>query len=340
MQIPGHPEYDPSRVDYLRQQLRRPEPLEADPESPFDRLSRLARRLFDVPIALVSLVDANRQWCKSCVGVGVAEHSRDMPFCAHAGRQNEVFVVRDAQLDDRFRDNPLVVGDSQIRFYAGCPLVLENGHKIGTLCISDRVARDFNDDDLALLQDLARVAEHELTSLQESITDPLTGMSNRAGFTMLGAHTLRVCNRLGTPVSLLCLDVAAADPEANQLFGVPDDDAIVSFAGILQRTFADSEVIARVGTEQFAVMTSDSRGSAFDSAMPILQRAVEAHNEHAGCGPLLAYDAGSAIGDPSYEIDFDLLFSAAATEMRPQIQVRDSCGAATEWTPQVPNAGP
>ncbi len=101
MQIPHHPEFDPSRVDYLRQQLRRPELHEVDPESPFDRLSRLARRLFDVPIALVSLVDANRQWCKSCVGLGVAEHSRDMPFCVHAGRQDEVFVVRDAQVDEQ-----------------------------------------------------------------------------------------------------------------------------------------------------------------------------------------------------------------------------------------------
>ena len=301
--------------------------LDTPHEERFDRLTRVARRLFNAPIALISLVDTDRQWFKSCVGTDVAETSRDVSFCAHAILEDQVFVVPDALLDERFSDNPLVAGEPHIRFYAGCPLTLADGYRLGTLCIIDRVPRCFDDDDRQLLNDLARLAEHELTGFQHAITDPLTGISNLDGFTTLGAHTLQVCNRLGKAVSLLSLDVAAADPTANDLFGVPDDDAIVQFADILVATFPDCDVLGRIGAEQFGVLISEARGSDFGDTVCRLRHAVEHHNEGRHLTPRLAFDAGSAIGDPCYEIDFDELFSAARQTMRPQIEVYDPAQA-------------
>jgi GAF domain-containing protein len=91
----------------------------------------MAKRLFGVPIALVSLVDNDRQWFKSCIGLSVSETARDISFCGHAILGNELFIIPNALEDDRFADNPLVANEPYIRFYAGCPLRALNGHKLG-----------------------------------------------------------------------------------------------------------------------------------------------------------------------------------------------------------------
>lgn len=135
--------------------------LDTHPEDRFDRLVRLARRAFNVPIATISMIDTNRQWFKSSGGVSVCETSRDISFCAHAILYDEILYVENALKDERFHDNPLVVNDPKIRFYAGCPLRV-NGYKMGTLCIIDKKARPFSAEDRSLLRDLANIAEQEL----------------------------------------------------------------------------------------------------------------------------------------------------------------------------------
>jgi signal transduction histidine kinase len=139
--------------------------LDTGPDDRFDTLTRLAARLFDVPMALVSLIDAQRQWFKSCVGLPVRETSREVSFCGHAILGDEPFVVEDALADPRFADNPLVAGEPHIRFYAGCPIAAADGHRLGTLCVIDRRPRGFPESDRALLADLAHLAELELRSL-------------------------------------------------------------------------------------------------------------------------------------------------------------------------------
>jgi GAF domain-containing protein len=138
--------------------------LDTPPEERFDRITRTAQRLFDVPVALLTLVDANRQWFKSCQGLSVRETDRDVSFCAHAILTDEPLVISDALLDPRFADNPLVTGEPFIRFYAGQPLHGTGGRRIGTLCIIDRQPRRLSADDARTLADLGHWAETELCS--------------------------------------------------------------------------------------------------------------------------------------------------------------------------------
>jgi phosphoribosyl 1,2-cyclic phosphodiesterase/CheY-like chemotaxis protein len=136
--------------------------LDTEAEDRFDRVTRLATALFDVPMAMISLVDANRQWFKSCIGASVRETSRDVAFCAHVVYKREPMIVPDAFQDPRFADNPLVREQPRIRFYAGYPLILDNGSCVGTLCLLDTRPRTLQGPDLERLHDLANIALQEL----------------------------------------------------------------------------------------------------------------------------------------------------------------------------------
>ena len=135
--------------------------LDTAAEERFDRFTRIAAALFDVPIALVTLVDRERQWFKSRRGLDVSETARDSAFCAHAILSDDVLHVQDALADDRFADNPLVTGEPRVRFYAGAPLTLKNGTHAGTLCVIDHRARNLDSGQLQLLRDLAKLVERE-----------------------------------------------------------------------------------------------------------------------------------------------------------------------------------
>ncbi|MEP7189789.1 MAG: PAS domain S-box protein, partial [Roseiflexaceae bacterium] len=142
--------------------------LDTPVEERFERITRTAIRTFNVPIALVSLIDANRQWFKSCQGLTFSETPRSISFCGHAILQDQALVIPDAWLDPRFIDNPMVTGEPHIRFYAGQPLAAPDGSRVGTLCLIDRRPREFSADDLSALRDLAYWVERELQTVQLS----------------------------------------------------------------------------------------------------------------------------------------------------------------------------
>lgn len=136
--------------------------LDTEGEERFDRVVDIAKRLFDVPIALVTLVDQDRQWFKAKRGIGIAGTDRSVSFCGHAIARDGVMVVEDALKDPRFDDNPLVIGSPFMRFYAGAPLEIAPGIRVGTLCLIDTEAREFAPSEQDLLARLAAIVRDEL----------------------------------------------------------------------------------------------------------------------------------------------------------------------------------
>ena len=154
------PEDEPARLTSLRALNL----LDTEPEERFDRITRLATALFNVPKATITLVDESRQWFKSCQGTTGREDPRDASFCAHVVYNREPMIVVDTLCDERFADNPLVLGGPRIRFYAGYPLTLDDGSCIGTLCLLDTRPRTFEESDLEQLRDLALIIMEQFQS--------------------------------------------------------------------------------------------------------------------------------------------------------------------------------
>jgi len=149
------------------------EVLDTVPEEVFDDLTELAARICEAPIALISLVDESRQWFKSKVGTTVKETSRDISFCAHAIAHSDLFIVPDATKDERFANNPLVISEPKIRFYAGAPLITPDGYALGTLCVIDKVPRELRPDQQQALRILSRhvVSQLELRRRSRELTE-------------------------------------------------------------------------------------------------------------------------------------------------------------------------
>jgi PAS domain S-box-containing protein len=214
--------------------------LDTPPEEAFDRITRMVARLLDVPIVLVSLVDAERQWFKSRHGLEATETPRPISFCTHAIRQRDVFTVEDASLDPRFADNPLVCGAPDIRFYAGAPLDAGGGLNLGTLCAIDRKPRRLTPEHKAVLQDFAGIVvdalDHRLAAERAREAESLLGDAVEAlpdGFVIYDRQDrLAVCNsRFREIYGLSEADVADGLPFDAMLRRGLDEGRIVEARG-------------------------------------------------------------------------------------------------------------
>ncbi|MGL4517368.1 MAG: sensor domain-containing diguanylate cyclase [Shewanella sp.] len=311
MQTPLVPENERLRLDALR----RLAVLDTPAEERFDRITRMARNMFDVPIALVSLVDENRQWFKSCCGLPVFETPRDISFCGHAILGETLFVVEDASQDTRFADNPLVTGEPHIRFYAGHPLEVGNGLKLGTLCIIDRKPRILGQREKALLSDLASMVESELQAIQMATIDELTGITNRRGFMLLGEKSLQYAFRVKLPLSLLFLDLNHFK-EINDKFGHDiGDDALRQMAEILCNVFRDADIFARLGGDEFVVLLPGSGSEHGQRTLKRLNQALKNFNANSGKPYQLSCSIGIVEYDATTAPDINMLLCLADDEM-------------------------
>jgi diguanylate cyclase (GGDEF)-like protein len=290
--------------------LRRFQVLDTLPEQGYDDITLMAAQICGTPIAAVSLVDTDRQWFKSRVGLAAPQTPRDVAFCAHTILEpDRFFVVPDAAADPRFSDNPLVAGEPGVRFYAGAALVTAGGEAVGALCVIDRVARQLTPHQEQALGALARQVmsqlelrravmdleeaaaergrymdrlqdyrlrlEEALAQLAEqNLTDPLTGARNRLALTeRLEAEILRH-RRYGTPLALAMIDVDRFK-EYNDRFGhVAGDEVLREIVQLLLRSARTTDVIARFGGEEFAVVLPETTAEGAAAVAERLREAV------------------------------------------------------------------
>ena len=319
MKKPGIPVDEQSRLKTLRSLAV----LDTPPEERFDRLTRMAKRLFGVPIALVSLVDENRQWFKSCLGLQASETPRDISFCGHAILGDELFIIPNALEDERFVDNPLVVGEPHIRFYAGCPLKAPDGQMLGTLCIIDREPRAFGTDDLEALVDLASMVEREFSAIQLATMDDLTNISNRRGFTVLAQHSLNLCARDSIPAVLVYIDLDSFKP-VNDRFGHAEGDRVLAlFAENMKRTFRGSDVVARLGGDEFAVLLTNLTIEVAEDVVARFHRSLDGAIELGGEGYDITFSHGITEFDPASHSDIEALLADGDSLMYKAKQARN-----------------
>ncbi|MBU2678042.1 MAG: sensor domain-containing diguanylate cyclase [Gammaproteobacteria bacterium] len=286
--------------------------MDSAPEERFDRVTRMAKRVFDVNICLVSLVDSDRQWFKSRQGLDACETPREVSFCGHAILQDQVFVVEDAHTDPRFADNPLVTGNPSVRFYAGYPVHAPGGQRIGTLCLIDDKPRRFSANDVETLKDFGALVDDELASSAQINVDELTQIANRRGFKQVAQHLLPLCERNNLEIEVLFFDLDGFKALNDKLGHEAGDDALRAFAKLLLKGFRNSDVVARLGGDEFVVMMAGQRVFADRALSSMRQLAGEDQSEFS---KYLGWSVGRVKFDPNIHRDIDDLLRDADERM-------------------------
>ncbi len=228
-----------------------------DSDAHFERIIELASSIFHTPIAVISLVEGDRQWFLSHKGLDVRETPRDQAFCAHAIAAAEPLVVADARLDERFANNPLVTGAPHIRFYAGAPLQSADGHNLGTLCVIDSEPHHLDPLQIHQLQLLADLVMREIDLRHLATLCPITGLPTRLSLLTIGEREFARARQASHPLSLVLLDVDNLR-QVNSRWGHPVGDRLLSDLVRLGHGFLrEQDFAARLGDSEFALLLVD-----------------------------------------------------------------------------------
>ncbi len=298
--------------------------LDTPSEERYDRITRMAKRVFDVEICLVSLVDNDRQWFKSRQGLAVCETSREISFCGHAILGEEPFIVSNALEDERFTDNPLVTGPPNIRFYAGCPIHSPEGFRIGTLCIIDPAPKLLDQEDINTLKDLAAMIEDEIRVSSQITVDELTQVANRRGFNLVADHLLSLCRRTGTLAELVYFDLDGFKHVNDTLGHAAGDKLLKHFAALLLKCFRKADVVGRLGGDEFVVLLGDSAGCSQVALERLREMAAEPD-----CNILtqLDWSVGTAQFDADRHVNIEALLAEADARMyEDKVRRREASG--------------
>jgi diguanylate cyclase (GGDEF)-like protein len=256
--------------------------LDTPPEIEFDALTRVVAHAFHAPIAVVALMDSDRLWFKSKLGLDVPQLDRKIAFCAHAIMTPDApLVVDDLADDQRFVINPLVSRAPHLRFYAGAPLVDESGHALGTIAVIDTQPRTFSQTQQLILMDYSRLVMTALQSRRRALllermamTDYLTGLPNRVQFDQAMATEMQRAKRSGKSFGLLCLDLDGFKGVNDEFGHAAGDEVLCEVARRLQRQVRIGDTVARLGGDEFAIVTLDADSEAVTTLMQRLTQSV------------------------------------------------------------------
>jgi diguanylate cyclase (GGDEF)-like protein len=242
--------------------LRRYDLLDTAPEKPFDRITALVRAVFDVPMAAVSLVDRDRQWFKSRDGIDLTETTREISFCSHMIATRSPMIVVDARLDPRFAANPLVVDRPNIVSYIGAPLVSRDGYNLGSLCALDRVPRDYSPAQIDMLVKFSVLVVDAFELRQIATHDHLTGALSRRALLGEAGRAIARHARDGDQSTLLLFDLDHFKSVNDRYGHAAGDIVLEAIAACCLTLLRATDVIGRVGGEEFAVILSGLDGAA------------------------------------------------------------------------------
>jgi diguanylate cyclase (GGDEF)-like protein len=245
-----------NEVQRLRD-LERQGVLDHPGDEHFDRLVTLTASVLDTPIALISLVDSDRQWFLARHGLELKETPRQMAFCAHAIAGDETLVVPDASQDSRFNTNPLVIAEPNLRFYAGTPLQSREGHNLGTLCVIDRQPREFAAKQVTLLEELAQLVLRELELRRKLTVNPLTGLANRTSFLEQAEPELQRARVEEEPLAMLALELDQFSQVRIRWGQEASDRALHDVAACLQAQHRPQDLLGQIGDQAFAMLMVD-----------------------------------------------------------------------------------
>lgn len=251
--------------------------LDTHSEAAFDRITRIAAQLMGTPVALITLVDHDRQWFKSRLGLDLTETPRSMSLCAKAIEGDLPFIVGDAADDPRFCDNPLVTGPVQLRFYLGVPLRMHDGQKIGTLCVIDHVPRVPTAGQIAALADLARLTVSEIELRHVAMTDSLTGALTRRAVDARIAAEISRSQRYGNALGVIMVDIDHFK-RINDRHGHGAGDLVLqSVVARMRSILRNVDVIGRIGGEEFLVLLPETTAAPAVCVADRLRSALETH---------------------------------------------------------------
>lgn len=305
------PDNEPSRIQALKDLSI----LDTPPEERFDRITRLARRLFDLPVALVHLQAEDRLWLRSPETTAALPHQEERDLCERIEEvPQELLLIPDVRERSELAGHPAVAGDPGVRFLALAPVRAPDGHVLGVFCVMDHEPRALEEDDRKLLRDLADLVEREFAALELATIDELTGLSNRRGFNAIALHTLALCRRSDREATLVLFDLDGFCQVNETLGHQAGDEVLKGFADDLEETFRDSDVVSRLGADEFAVLFSGAAPEDLRRPLAMLGIRVQTRNDTAGNGTQVSYSLGVAGYDPDLHHDVgDLALQAART---------------------------
>jgi len=297
------------------QELRSLNITDTSEDERFDRLVRLAKRMFRVETALITLVDENHQWLKSGIGLPENITLHDISFSRHAIHGNDILVIPDITKDERFADNTLVLNDPNIRFYAEIPLRHLDNRKLGSLRLIDKKPGSLDEDDLEILKDLAELIEHEVIATQLTSLDDLTRISNRRGFITIAQHSLDICARQAISATLVFFDLNNFK-FVNDKFGYAEGDKMLkAFANQMRNAFRDSDLFARLGGDEFVVLLTKTSNKSTEEILDRFQQSIDLYNKTANRGYNISFCVGILTIDGEEERSIEVLLDKAISLM-------------------------